>query len=202
MRVRSRWNSDKDRSLEEIASALGFIIWRIAGNGVLNLENEGFQTSNNEQRLHVVAEFVALVVHLSDRLTLERLSAEERQLFITKTAMHCARHYQDNMVDAKGPGEYQKTWVVLLNQRMNEYAECDFSGEQPGFEMRRLFGTYVRDAMGPKDQKWIVDQTMDIEVPEIMGTLTKALKNLFSEDTDLPSPNAPRRKGANMGGQD
>ena len=44
MRIRSHWNDKKKkRSLEEVAGALAFIEWRIAGQALLNLENEGFQ---------------------------------------------------------------------------------------------------------------------------------------------------------------
>ena len=45
MRVKTRWNNkSKPHSIQDIASAMGFNTWRIACNGVLNLENEGFQT--------------------------------------------------------------------------------------------------------------------------------------------------------------
>jgi hypothetical protein len=45
VRIRSQWNDKKRRrSVEETAGALAFIEWRIAGQTLLNLENEGFQT--------------------------------------------------------------------------------------------------------------------------------------------------------------
>ena len=39
-------------------AALAFIEWRIAGKALLNLENEGFQTDTQLQRLDVLQEFV------------------------------------------------------------------------------------------------------------------------------------------------
>ncbi len=44
-RLKGGWNQrGRVRSLEEIGSAISFNIWQIAGQGVLDLENEGFQT--------------------------------------------------------------------------------------------------------------------------------------------------------------
>ena len=34
--------------------------------------------------------------------------------------------------------------------------------------------------MGEKDNKWISDQVMDVEVPEAMKPLNKALRDLFA----------------------
>jgi hypothetical protein len=54
VRVKSKWNlKDRERTLSETGAAMGFILWRIAQQGVLNLENEGFQTDTNAQRLDV-----------------------------------------------------------------------------------------------------------------------------------------------------
>lgn len=182
MRVKSRWNiKNKEHSLEDIASALGFIVWRIAQNGVLELENKGYETETNKQRLHIMAEFVAYTIHVVDRLTFDELTSEERQTFITHLAMNCARHYNDNMVDAAGAGKYQMEFVELLNNRMNDYSELDFEDGKPAFNLRRYFGTLVAKQMGAKHNKWVADQVMEIESPEILQTLDKSMKNLFSK---------------------
>jgi hypothetical protein len=36
--------------------------------------------------------------------------------------------------------------------------------------------------MGEKDNKWITDQVMEVEVPEALPPLNKALRELFSTD--------------------
>ena len=65
VRIRSRWNDKrKKRSLEDVAGALAFIEWRIAGAALLNLENEGFQTDSQSQRLDVLQEFCAFLIHV------------------------------------------------------------------------------------------------------------------------------------------
>ena len=63
MRAAARWNKkDKVRTVEETAGALGVTGWRIAAQGVLGLENEGFQTDTQSQRLDVITEFAAFLV--------------------------------------------------------------------------------------------------------------------------------------------
>ena len=63
MRIKSRWNKRaKKQSLEDIAGALGFISWKIATNGVLELENKGYQTVSNAHRLQIVGEFLAFLL--------------------------------------------------------------------------------------------------------------------------------------------
>ena len=181
MRVKSRWNKKhKTHSIEEIAGALAFILWRIAANGVLSMENAGFSTETQRQRLDIIAEFLAFAIHLADRITIERFDENETR-FMTELARKCAKHMEDNKRDFMGPGgEYQQEFIDLLNQRMADYAEFDYSEENgPSFGMKRLFGDYVRQQFGEVDDKWVSSQVMDIEVPEILTHLKRATPNLF-----------------------
>lgn len=181
MRVKSKWNlKDKERSLSETGGAMAFILWRIAQQGVLNLENEGFQTDTNAQRLDIIAEFLAFLVHLVDRMTIDDLGRDERVEFITSLARHLADNMQQNRTDAEGKGDYRQPLVNLLNERAADYAEFSFKDNEPGFALRRYFGENVRAVMGEKDNKWITDQVMDIEVPETLKPLRKALGDLFA----------------------
>ena len=181
MRVKSKWNlKDRERSLSETGSAMAFILWRIAQQGTLNLENEGFQTDTNAQRLDIITEFLAFLVHLVDRMTAENFSQEQRQEFVTSLARHLADTMQENRSDAQGKGEYRQSLIKRLNERAADYAGFSCTGNEPGFAFRRYFGENVRAVMGEKDNKWITDQVMDIEVPEALKPLTKAIRDLFT----------------------
>jgi len=181
VRVKSRWNDKgRARSLTEIGGAAAFILWRIAQQGTLSLENEGFQTDTNAQRLDVIAEFVAFLVHMADRLKAEDLEQAERQEFISSLARHLADQIQENRTDAQGKGEYRQVFITLLNERAADYAEFSMVDGGPGYAMKRYFGENVRAVMGEKDNKWIVDQVMDAEVPEALKPLNKALHDLFA----------------------
>ncbi len=181
MRVKSRWsNKGRERSLTEIGSVAAFVVWRIAQQGTLNLENEGFQTDTNAQRLDVIAEFVAFLLHMVDRLKAEELELEERQEFIGALARHLANQMQENRTDAQGKGEYRQAMITLLNERAADYAEFTVSEGKPGYALKRYFGEKVRAVMGEKDNQWITDQVMEIEVPAALQPLNKALRDLFT----------------------
>lgn len=181
VRIRSRWkDKGKARSLEENAGALAFIEWRIAGATLLNLENEGFETDTYSQRLDVLEELCAFLIHVTDRLVHGQISDEERQRFIVTLALKTADTYHDNRVDAEGRGkDFRQPFIDKLNQRMAEYAEFRFEDAEPGYAFKRYLGECVTNTMGPKDRKWISDQVMEIEIPEMLKTLKKGLKELF-----------------------
>ncbi|MGB5179404.1 MAG: hypothetical protein WBP44_11820 [Gammaproteobacteria bacterium] len=181
MRVKSKWsNKGRERTLDEVGGAAAFILWRIAQQGLLNLENEGFQTETRSQRMDVIAEFLAFLVHLADRNKAEALDAQERQTFITSMAVHLADTMQENRTDVEGKGDYRRALINLLNERGADYAECPMPGDEPGYAMKRYFCECVSAVMGEKDNKWITDQVMDVEVPATLKPLRKALHELFA----------------------
>ncbi|MBI3563180.1 MAG: hypothetical protein HY080_15845 [Gammaproteobacteria bacterium] len=181
MRVKSKWNvKDKTHSIEEVAGALAYIAWRIAQNAVLNLENNDFQTDTNQQRLSIMAEFLCFTLHIIDRMTIERFDADERVRFMTEMANKSAKNIHDNTKEMLGEGEYRKPFIELLNNRMAEYAEFQYDEKEgPSFPMRRYFGNFVTAQMGEKNQRWVGDQIIDVEAPDIVATLTRSVPNLF-----------------------
>ena len=198
-RVKARWNlKDRFRSSEEIASAVAANIWRIAGQALLNLENEGFETISHSQRLDVIAEFVAFLLHITDRLIYDSMDLESRGNFINMLARRLTDIMQDNRLDADGQGEYGQAFIDFLNTRAGDYSECRYSKEEgPGFSLRRTLGEYVRDQMGAKDNKWIPDYVMDVEVPKAMSSLQSALSSLLN--SVAKSPNPPLQAGGVWG---
>lgn len=180
IRVKSRWaNKDRKHSAQEAASALAFIAWRIAGNMVLNLENEGFQTETNVQRLRVMSESLAFLVHITDRMLADIMTPEQRQAFITAYALKLADYMQENMDDLAGADkDYRKVFIDVLNERMGDYAEFSFGEGAPGYAFKRYLGEKVTESMGPRDRKWISDQVMEIEVPEMLKSLNKGIGDL------------------------
>ena len=182
MRLKTKWaNKSRERSPEEIAGALAFTIWRIGMQGVLNLENENFQTDSNSQRMDVVEEFNIFTIHLTDRIAHEKMTDAERETFIVALVLKVTDFVQDNRQDSDGEGDYRRAFIDLVNERMSDYSECTYSPEDgPGFSLKRTFGDHVSARMGEKDRKWITEYVMEIEVPEAMATLKRALKSLLN----------------------
>ena len=181
MRVKSKWNrKDKTHTVEEIGAALAFIAFRIAQNGVLTLENNDYQTDTQAQRLQIIAEFLYFTIHVIDRMTIDRFVDEDRMRFMTELASKSAKNIEDNSRDILGKGDYRQGFIDTLNQRMSDYAEFQYDKEEgPSFPMRRFFGDLVTHQMGEKNKRWVADQIIDIEVPEILATLNRSIPNLF-----------------------
>lgn len=197
MRIRSRWNkTGKERTIEENAGALAFIEWRIAGQTLLNLENEGFQTDTQLDRLAVLQELSAFLIHVTDRKVHGDMDEDQRQKFIVALAVKMADTYHDNRVDSEGRGQdFRPGFIDILNQRLADYSEFSFENGEPGYAFKRYLGECVTNVMGEKDRKWISDQVMEIEIPEMLKTLERGLKNLFETGKAEEDPAAQVGEG-------
>ena len=187
MRIRSKWSAkNRDRTPEEIAGVVGFIAWRICTQAVLELENNNFQTDTQVQRLAIIWEFAAFLIHITDRMMFDRMDEEERAVFISAMAKAMAQTMQDNMEDFLGSGYYKPDLINTLNLRMNEYSKFGYSEESgPSFPMLRYFGECVTTVIGERQKKWVTTQIIDIEAPDAIKTLKRGIANLLPED-ELP----------------
>lgn len=181
MRIKSRWSKrGKTHTVEEIAGAVAFIAWRIAGNCLLSLENNEFQTDTHEHRLSIISEFLIFTIHMIDRMTIENFDENERIRFITELVTKTSKHLEDNKRDLMGAGDYREEFVNRLNERTNDYAQFSYDAKDgPSFPMKRFFGDKMASIMGEKNQKWVADQIIEIEVRDIMQHLRKSVPNLF-----------------------
>lgn len=187
-RIKSTWhesdrNQSADRSLDEdVASALAFIIWRIALESAKDLHRERFDYGSDQQRAAVIAEFVAFLVQSTDRLTFEQLEDDERRALINGLGRKLADHFQDNLTDLFGAGDYQAPFIATLNERMADYSEFSFSKGEPGYDFLRYFGDRVLKIMGDSQtNRWVIDQIMEQAGPEAIKHLRNNLPNLLGE---------------------
>ena len=184
IRVKNKWNDKgKERTPEEVGSVLSFNFWKIASANVMHMENEGFQTDTHFMRLDVIAEFTSFLVHVVDRVISSKdYSAEDRQALITGLALNLAKTMHDNRRDVSDDKEtdFRNEYIALMNARMSEYSNFTFEeGNQPGFQVRRCVGEHVRDVMGEKDNKWIPDQVIDIEIPDAMKAFKRVTRGVL-----------------------
>ena len=180
-RTRNKWkNTGKSKSINDTATALGYIIWQLALNAAKNLHQQDFRFDDDHQRIRVIEEYVAFLVHISDRIVFQRLDTKDRTEFVSDLAAAAARHVQRNKEDILGSNPYRDPFLSMLNRRGQEYAACSVSGEQPGYPMLRALGSHILDVMGAdQTNKWVIDQVMEIDAPELCEQLQKSLRNLF-----------------------
>lgn len=194
MRTRDKWrDGDRGRSLEEHATALAYICWRIALERARNLHREDFNYASDEQRTTVIAEYLHFLVHVCDRLVHGQLDESARPSFVGALARGVARHYQRNLEDVFGHGnDYAAPFIDDLNTRCAEYAASRFSGGEPGFSMLRGLGRHVQDVMGDdQTNRWTIDQVMEIDGPAAVSELKKSVDNLFGTAVILNGFAAP-----------
>ncbi len=180
MRMKSKWGKNgKQRSVADNASATAFIAWRIAQDALLDLENEDYQTESLKQRMDVVVEFVIFLAHLADRITFERMSTAEREEFVVTMVKHLARTHQSSMEEISGVKDYKDDFIKLVNERMSDYADMPYEEGEPSFTMRRYLGSKVQQVMGERYNKWVETQVLEINAPEAIKHLKKAIDDLY-----------------------
>ena len=197
LRINTKWhNQGRVTTIEERARTLAFISWKIAAGLVLDMENEEFQTDSQAMRLEMIKEACAFLVSVTDRLVASQHTNEERQEMITKMALKLVKDMQDNGDDLLGKGQdYQTPFINLLNERMSEYSECSWDEvkEEPNFRYKRIFGDAMGKVMGVKDNKWISQHMIEIEIPEMLANLKKGKASMVDGKSDVSEERALRK---------
>ena len=190
IRIKDKWHQSRrnrptHKSLQDSAGALAFIGWRVALEKAQNLNREGFRYDSDVERVGVISEFVAFEVQVADRLAYGFLDDPEREVFINALGQRFADHIQDNLCDINGPRNYRDAFVSLLNERLEDYATLTFSDGEPGFDFLRYLGRKVLNVLG-EDQtnRWVLDQVVALEAPEIAEKIKNSVFNLLAVKND------------------
>ena len=186
IRIKDKWhqshrNQPAAKSLRDSAGALAFIGWRVALDKAQGLNREGFRYDSDVERVGVISEFVAFEIQVADRLAYEFLDDRARTDFINALGQRFADHMQENLTDLDGPRNYRDTFIALLNERLSDYAQLSFENGEPGFDFLRYLGARVLGVLG-EDQtnRWVLDQIVAIEAPEIAEKIRKSVFNLLA----------------------
>lgn len=185
MRVKSHWfKTGREKTPQELAGALAFIIWRISDHALKNVRKAGFDIAIGEQYFSFFSEFAIFLVQVADRIVYRQLNAEKRVAFTTALATRIAEIHAENVSEwlSNPVNENKRRFIDHLNQRAGEYAEFDYSGVATSFSFVRYLGYCMVDVMDEKDRTWVTDQIMAIEAPEAVATLEKAMSGLFETE--------------------
>ena len=189
--VKTRWRKKGARTLTERAGVIGANLWKLSIEIFKHMEKEGFRFGSDRLVTDVLAEFMAFMVQLADRAVYAKLSEADRAALIGEVVGHLASTMENNQRDLLGPGEYRKPFIDLLNARFAEYAGFAYSGAEPGYPCLRFFAAKVSDAMATGDNKWVVEEMMDIEAPEMVRLVRKLVEQTVEAGTPSPPPAQP-----------
>ncbi len=180
LRIKSTWRTESPKSIKENAEALAYIAWRLAMDKAINLHGKDYVYDSDGQRMAVIAEYLAFQVQVADRLAYDRMDEEQRRDFINALGLRLAAHVQDNLSDLFGPGDYAESFIVRLNERMDEYAAFEFKDDKPGYAFYRYLGERIQVIMGGKDlNRWVIDQVMELDAPEVVKNLRNSMDDLL-----------------------
>jgi hypothetical protein len=183
IRMKTYWHQEKERSFGEFASALGLMIWKVSSNRLLEMENAGFMTHSNMQRLAVVGEFIAFLLQVTDRLTYQRLNNDQRSIFINALAKHLIRAFVENQIDLFGQGnDYEGFFTDFLNQRAEEYANLGFINDEAQVDFLRHFGLQLEKLLSntAENKHWIVQHVIELDAPQAIKSVRQTLDSLLT----------------------
>lgn len=185
LRVKTTWfKKEGERPPEEVATVLASTIWRLADKSIDNLSKADYDIITPQRGFKIIGELSCFLVHYIDRLAFERMDDAKRGELISAVGVRLAEIMEQNILDFTGNQrdpdyDYQDAYIDLLNRRMGDYAEFEFPEHKASFPALRFLSLMIREAMEQSDQSWIQDQIMDIEMPEMMGTVKKSVDGFF-----------------------
>ena len=201
LRIKSTWFKSGDkRSPAEHASAMAFIVFRVAGQVLKRMRGADFDIDTGPAYFAFLRECLVFLISVVDRQASGRLDPDERQAFTVALVRHVARILQDNESDLLGPpapgdASHADRFVDLVNEVVAHYAEFGSdprasadAGFRPDFAYLRYFGHRLEPTVPAKDRLWVVDQVVAIEGPDAVDVVAGALRSLFD-----PAPRPARR---------
>jgi hypothetical protein len=174
--VKTRWRKKGPRTAAEIAGVIGANVWKIAVEIFRHMEKEGFRFASDRMVTDVLAECIAFLIQLADRAAQAKLSDADRVTLVQEVASHMAHTFENNQHDLFGPGEYRRAFIDLLNERFATYATFEYDGGQPSYACLRYFASLFAEAMAGAKNKWVLEQVLDIEAPEMVRLVLKLIE--------------------------
>ena len=180
MHIKTKWHKSENKTVKDLASVLSLNMWKIAVHAVDHIGDENFQFKTMQDRFTVLAEILIFLVQLVDRWSHNRMEDVERKDLVTAIVFSLAATLEENQNEWLGPGIYGPQFFAHFNERAQEYANFSFSAEEPGYQFRRYLGERVLMIMGENhNNRWVIDQIMDIEIPDALKTLRRAFQGLI-----------------------
>lgn len=182
MRVKTVWfKKDAARTSAEIATVVASTLWRLADKLVDNLSKADYDIITPARGFKIIAEVLAFSLHACDRMACTHLPAAERAALVQGIGIRLAEIMEQNVRALTGSDgrDYRAEFVALLNRRADDYATFEFPDSGASFPALRYLGAQIRDVMEARDQHWVMNQVMDIEMPEVLGTLKRTFSGLL-----------------------
>ncbi len=175
LHIKTKFRSKGPKTIEQRASVVASNIWKLAQEAARHMEIEGYKLGGDRQVTQILTEFIAFHIQIADRLVYSHLTEEERVRFINELGRNLARLMDTNMTEFIGPGDYAGPFIATLNARLSDYAEFEFTPSGPSYAFLRYLGDKVSAAMAATDNKWVLEQVVDIEAPQAIKHIRRVI---------------------------
>ncbi len=189
IRIKTKWHRSKrsrrniegaarEKTVEDLASAVAFNTWKLAQETYRRMITEGFRFEEDAQVTGAMSEVTAFIIQYADRMVFPYYEDEQRSRFVIALAGHMADTMEANHIELFGEGDYRAEFIDVLNIRLADYAEFPYSdAEGLSYASKRYLGEKISDLMQTTDNRWVIEQVIDIEAPEII----KSAKRLITD---------------------
>ncbi len=196
MRIKSHWfKAGASKTPLQTASALAFIVWRVAQNMLKQMRSAQFDIDVGPQYFAFMREVLVFLIQVVDRMAFDCMPEGTRAEFTTALVRRVAEILEDSENDLLGlpaPGleSHRTQFIDMFNGLSDDYATFGHGPDGPDFAFVRYLGSRVTALMVAKDRNWALDQIMAIEAPEAVATLRSAMQGVLSTE-----PRPARRQG-------
>ncbi len=143
------------------------------------MEKEGFRFREDVQVTALITEFIAYLSHIVDRMLYPRFDDTQRAEFMNSLVRMLAETMAENQRELLGPGDYMNPFIAAINERFDQYAECSYDeASGPSYEMTRGLAQKISELMQATDDRWVLEQVMDIEAPEAVKMLRRLVQDV------------------------
>ena len=200
MRIKSHWfRPGAQKSATDVAGAAAFIAFRVAQNALKNMRKADYALPPGAAYFAFLSEFLAFLVLGADRIAHARGDEAWRVEFTTAMANKVGEFLADNEADLLGGDTrdaYKRRFIALVNERSGEYAAYGWTAEGPDYAFLRCLGHLVAETVEPRERTWAVSQVIEVEAPEAVEMLQRAMSGLLD-----PSPRRRERSAAGSRGE-
>lgn len=194
IRIKNQWfNKASTKSVEQTATVLASIVWRVAQNMIKQLRQADFDIRVGPMYFDVTREMLIFLLQQVDRMAFDRLSTEQRIEFTTKLVTRVAEILQENEQEWLGDqpcvqaSDWGHQFIALYNELMDDYAAFAHDPDGTNFQLSRYFANRLEGILDAKDSHWITDQMIAIEVPQAQALMRKGFDGLTLDEPAKPA---------------
>lgn len=182
-RLRKAWHSaGRTRSPEEVGQALGVSAWKVGRESVERLLAAEFDFLGEQHRFAILEEWLAFLIHVTDRLAQRRMDDLRRARLVKAMANRLAETLEDNAQERVATAGTCKKFIARVNEIGREYADCAEQDDMPGMNFLRCLGAGVCVAAPEIDRRWLMEQVVEVEAPYAVKQYVRSAASLMSAE--------------------